>query len=333
MTNKKKRLTISGLVDSGVIKTGGDDQAKALLPQFKARNETLNLDPNVADVKGIAIELIDPNPFQPRRHFPEATLMELAKSISETGLLQPISIRRSRNEGRYEIIAGERRWRAFQHLGRPAIPAIIYACDDADMAIMAITENVEREELSDYEISKAIKQIESLFPYKTRLAEALGFQREDMYRYFAYDALPEFIIEKLELNPVLFSRNTASDIKRMLKNMPEEKHEIALDALKKAVALVEKKELDQSKIARYVITVANKPISHQTNQFHFRLKGKKIGYYSSSAKGVTLKLSPGVLDESELSQLQIIINSMLESKEQQETGQKVYLVDTLFDPP
>lgn len=320
MTIKKKRLTISGLVDKGVIKTDGEENAKSILPQFKARNDGLNNDPNVADVKNISVEQIEPNPFQPRRHFPESTLIELANSISETGLLQPISIRRGRKEGMYEIIAGERRWRAFKYLNKPVIPAIIYACDDADMAIMAITENVEREELSDYEISKAIKQVESLFPYKTRLAEALGFQREDMYRYFAYDALPEFLIEKLEFNPVLFSRNTASDIKRVLKNIPEEKNDIAITALQEAVMLVEKKELDQSKIARYVTNMVNNPISHQTNQYHFRLKGKKIGYYSSSANGVTLKLSPGVFDETELNQLQVMINNMLASKEQYETN-------------
>ncbi|MBT9099792.1 ParB/RepB/Spo0J family partition protein [Methylovulum psychrotolerans] len=320
MSNKKKRLTISGLVDSGVIKTAQDDIPKAILPQFKARNDTINLDPNVADVKNINVDLIEPNPFQPRRHFPETSLSELAHSIAETGLLQPISVRRSRKEGWYEIIAGERRWRAYKQLAMAAIPAIIYACDDADMAIMAITENVEREELSDYEISKAIKQVESLFPYKTRLAEALGFQREDMYRYFAYDALPDFIIEKLEINPVLLSRNTASDIKRLLKSIPEAQQDVALNALKEAIAMVEKKDLDQSKIARYVATMVSKPISLQTNQLHFRLKGKKIGYYSSSANGITLKLSAGVFDDAELNQLQTIINTMLADKEQQEAS-------------
>ncbi len=315
---KKKRLTISGLVDSGVIKAVGEDDGKQVLPQFKARSDVVINDPNVADVKSINVGLIEPNPFQPRRHFPETTLMELANSISETGLLQPISIRRSRKEGMYEIIAGERRWRAFKYLGMAAIPSIIYACDDADMAIMAITENVEREELSDYEISKAIKQVESLFPYKTRLAEALGFQREDMYRYFAFDTLPDFIVEKLETNPVLFSRNTASDLKRMLKNIPEEKMDIAHIALQDAVILVEKKELDQSKVARYVVSMLNNPVSHQTNQYHFKLKGKKIGYFSSSGNGVTLKLSPGIFDESELAQLQGMINTILANKEQQE---------------
>jgi len=313
---KKKSLTVSGLVDTGVIKAIDEDSQTKLLPQFKAKNNSNDNNSNFADVKNIGTDKIDPNPFQPRKHFPETTIIELANSINETGLLQPISIRRSRKKDRYEIIAGERRWRAFLHLKIECIPAIIYACDDADMAILAITENVEREELSDYEISKAIKQVESLFPYKTRLAEALGFQREDMYRYFAFDTLPEFVIEKLELNPILFSRNTASDIKRTLKNIPDEKSQIALEALKEATSLVEKKELDQSKVARYVVTTINNPISHQTNQYHFKLKGKKIGYFSSSANGITLKLSSGIFDDSELSQLQVIINNMLASKEQ-----------------
>lgn len=314
--SNKKRLTVSGLVDSGVIKTSDEENKVTLLPQFKSKTDTKANDTNIADVKNVNVDQIEPNPFQPRRHFPESSLIELAKSISETGLIQPISIRRSRKENMFEIIAGERRWRAFKYLNMPAIPAIIYACDDADMAIMAITENVEREELSDYEISKAIKQVESLFPYKTRLAEALGFQREDMYRYFAFETLPEFVLEKLETNPVLFSRNTASDIKRIFKNLAEEKKPIALEVLKEAVSLVEKKELDQSKVGRHIVTSLNNPISHQTNQYHFKLKGKKIGYYSSSANGIILKLSPGIFDESELNKLQVMINGILAGKEQ-----------------
>lgn len=317
--SNKKRLTVSGLVDSGVIKTSNEENNQIILPQFKAKNNDIHkTDTNIADVKNININQIEPNPFQPRRHFPESSLIELANSINETGLIQPISIRRSRKENSFEIIAGERRWRAFKYLNIPAIPAIIYACDDADMAIMAITENVEREELSDYEISKAIKQVENLFPYKTRLAEALGFQREDMYRYFAFETLPQFVLEKLELNPILFSRNTASDIKRVLKNIAVEKKSFALEALKEAISLVEKKELDQSKITRYITTSLSNPNSHQTNQYHFKLKGKKIGYYSSSANGITLKLSPGIFNESELNQLQVIVNNMLASKEHQD---------------
>jgi len=315
----KKQLTVSGLVDSGIIKTTSEDDKLAVLPQFKAKKEPADQQANVSDVKNINVNQIEPNPFQPRRHFPESSLIELANSISETGLIQPICIRRSRKEEVYEIIAGERRWRAFKYLNLPAIPAIIYACDDADMAIMAITENVEREELSDYEISKAIKQVENLFPYKTRLAEALGFQREDMYRYFAFETLPTFILDKLEINPLLLSRNTASDIKRLLKNTEEEKKLPALESLKEAIALIEKKELDQSKITRYVQSSINNLKSHESNQYHFKLQGKKIGYYSSSANGIILKLSPGVLDEEDLNQLKTIIDGMLASKEQNQS--------------
>jgi ParB family chromosome partitioning protein len=100
-------------------------------------------------VREIPVEEITPNPFQPRKSFDEATLDELKTSIGEYGVLVPIIVRR-RGEG-YELIAGERRWRACAALRRPTIPAIVRATDDRQTLEFAIIENLQREDLNPLE--------------------------------------------------------------------------------------------------------------------------------------------------------------------------------------
>ena len=162
----------------------------------------------------LALDQIDPNPYQPRRDFPKAELEALAASIAEAGLLQPVSVRAV--GGRYQLIAGERRWRAHRLLGRPSIEALVVPAEDGDLAVLALAENLAREDLSDYEVGKALRQVETLFPTKKKLAEALGLNREDMYRYFAFESLPEAVRARLEQRPKLLARAAAADLKRLL---------------------------------------------------------------------------------------------------------------------
>jgi ParB family chromosome partitioning protein len=91
----------------------------------------------------ISLEKIDPNPYQPRRIFPQEELDQLASSIAEIGLLEPILLRK--NDDRYQIAAGERRWRAHKQLNKSSIEAIVTNISDSDMAIFAIAENVNRQ--------------------------------------------------------------------------------------------------------------------------------------------------------------------------------------------
>lgn len=93
------------------------------------------------------------NPLQPRQHFDEAAIAALAASIERHGLLQPICVRETR-ANHYEIIAGERRWRAFRHLGRAAIPALVIRTDDP--ATLALIENLQREDLDGLETATAL---------------------------------------------------------------------------------------------------------------------------------------------------------------------------------
>ncbi|MFU8847121.1 MAG: ParB/RepB/Spo0J family partition protein [Opitutales bacterium] len=102
--------------------------------------------PNMPGYAEIGLKLIVANPYQPRREINPQQIEELAKSISAEGLIQPIVVRQKKNK--YELIAGERRFRAFQHLGRDTIPARIIEASDASSATLALIENLQRENLN-----------------------------------------------------------------------------------------------------------------------------------------------------------------------------------------
>ncbi|HZV72857.1 MAG TPA: ParB/RepB/Spo0J family partition protein [Conexibacter sp.] len=123
------------------------------------------------ELRRVAVELIGPNPNQPRRHFDEEALTALATSLEERGVLQPVLVRPLPG-GRYELIAGERRWRAAQLAGLDQIPAIVRHHDDAASLELAVIENMAREDLNPVEEARAC----------AALVDELGLTREDVGR-------------------------------------------------------------------------------------------------------------------------------------------------------
>lgn len=123
------------------------------------------------ELRQVAVELIGPNPHQPRRHFDEEALTALATSLQERGVLQPVLVRPLAG-GRYELIAGERRWRAAQLAGLEQIPAIVRRHDDAASLELAVIENMAREDLNPVEEARAC----------LALVDELGLTREDVGR-------------------------------------------------------------------------------------------------------------------------------------------------------
>jgi len=109
-------------------------------------------------LKDIAVNAIDPNPNQPRVHFDEASLAELSASISAIGVLQPILVRPDEN-GRYQLIAGERRWRAASRAGLQMVPAIVRVTDDVSSVEQALVENLHRQDLTPLEEAAAYQQL------------------------------------------------------------------------------------------------------------------------------------------------------------------------------
>jgi len=122
----------------------------ALIPTGVVSNDTVGL-------QDIPVSAIRPNPQQPREHFDEESLAALAESIREVGVLQPVLVRAG-GDG-FELIAGERRWRAARRIGLQTIPGIVRTADDASMLQQAIVENVQREELNPLEEAAAYQQL------------------------------------------------------------------------------------------------------------------------------------------------------------------------------
>lgn len=144
-------------------------------------------------VEEIELAQIRPNPYQPRKHFNEEALQELADSIKQSGVFQPIIVRQSTIKG-YELIAGERRVRASRLAGKETIPAIIRQLDEEAMIEIAVVENLQREDLSPLEEAEAY----SIFMNKLNLtqaqvAERIGKSRPYIANYLRLLSLPEEI--------------------------------------------------------------------------------------------------------------------------------------------
>lgn len=156
------------------------------------------------------------NRWQPRLRFDKAALTELADSIRHIGLIQPIVVRKvlaaDGSVDFYELVAGERRLRAHVLNEMEFIEAKIIDLSDQDMAVLALTENIVREDLSDYEISKSIKHAEAEFQNRSAMADAMGVGRSDFYRLLSFEKLPEFILKDLDENPKLLGGTAANHI-------------------------------------------------------------------------------------------------------------------------
>ena len=146
MTAKKKMPKKKGLGRGLTALLGNSDVDSLIEPQND--NELRHLD----------VDLIERGPWQPREHFDEAPLQELADSIAAQGVVQPIVVRQ-KAENRFEIVAGERRWRAAQKAGLSQIPAVIKTFDDQTAAAVSLIENIQRENLNPLEESTALKRL------------------------------------------------------------------------------------------------------------------------------------------------------------------------------
>jgi len=137
----------------------------------------------VPDVPASAIVMIDvsritSNPYQPRRHFAPEALEELAASIEQNCILQPLVVRRAAAAGQFELVAGERRWRAAQRLALAEVPAIVREYTDREMLELALIENLQREELNAVEEARAYRRLIDEFGLtQEQVAERVGKSR------------------------------------------------------------------------------------------------------------------------------------------------------------
>lgn len=154
-------------------------------------------------INEIPLDQIDANPNQPRREFDETALQELAESIRQIGIIQPITLRQMA-DGRYQIIAGERRWRASQLVKLHSIPAYIRTIADENVMEMALVENIQREDLNDIEIALAYQHLlEGDGMTQDRVAKRVGKSRTSVTNFLRLLKLPaqvQMALQKKEID-------------------------------------------------------------------------------------------------------------------------------------
>ena len=178
-----------------MVKKLGKGLGRGLDAIFATENVELVTDND--KIVGIALDEIKKNPYQPRTYFNEEKLNELKESIEKNGLLQPIIVKKAVKG--YYIIAGERRYKAFELLGRKEIPAIIKEMTDEEMMVFAVLENLQREDLSALEESESYKNLmDKMSLTQEELAKKLGKSRPYIANSLRLLKLPTEIKNKLE---------------------------------------------------------------------------------------------------------------------------------------
>ena len=186
----------------------------------------------VNEPKEIEIGLIDRNPDQPRKIFDDEALAELTTSIKNYGVIQPIIVKE--NNGRYVIIAGERRWRASRLAGLKTIPCVIKDYTEQEISEIAIIENLQREDLNPIESAKAIKSLINQYNLtQDEVADKIGKSRPAVANTLRLLSLPESIITLVEGNKL-----TAGHARALLAiDNPAKQKEIALLIIKNGLTV------------------------------------------------------------------------------------------------
>lgn len=151
----------------------------------------------LSKISTCGIEQIKANPNQPRKAFSEESLAELAASISEKGILQPLLVRKISDDG-YELIAGERRWRAAQKLGLQEVPVIVMDIDNLESIQLSLIENIQRDDLNPIELSNACRfLVDNLHISHDDLSQKIGKKRPTITNILRLSNLPEAVKDKL----------------------------------------------------------------------------------------------------------------------------------------
>ncbi len=224
---------------------------KALLEDFDLTDES--------KVIKISINRIKPNPNQPRKHIKEETLKELAESIKQKGIIQPIIVREK--EGYYEIIAGERRWRAAQIAGLQEIPVVIRNdISELESLELALIENIQREDLNPIDLALAYNElIEKYNLTQEELAKILGKSRSAIANTLRLLKLPE------EIKNHIISGKLSEGHGRVLLALEDEKEmtRLANECIEKQLSVRELEEIIYFKSQEQI---QEKIVSHETNQ-------------------------------------------------------------------
>ena len=218
-------------------------------------------------ISEIDIDIISPNPDQPRRTFSDEGLDELAASIRELGIIQPLSLRTSADGG-YQIIAGERRWRAARRAGLTTVPAYIRTASDSEVTEMALIENIQREDLNAIEVALAFKRLIDTYSLtQERLSERVGKSRTVITNHMRLLKLPA------EIQLALRDRKLDMGHARALLSIDDAKLQLKIfkqilkDGL--SVRMVEKLARDAAEAGSMPEQEKKKPTADSTRDYDF----------------------------------------------------------------
>lgn len=213
----------------------------ALIPgAFESQDGPTQATP--APLVHVSIQRVRPNPFQPRQHFPEEELEELAQSIRQQGLLQPVLLRPV--DGGYELVAGERRFRAAQRAGLSEIPAVVREVDDRTALELALIENLQRTDLDPIEEARAYERLSRQFGLtQEEIAARVGKHRSTIANTMRLLRLPEEIQREIAAG-----RLTAGHARALLAvASPEEQRRLAREFLQQGVSVRDAERRSQPK--------------------------------------------------------------------------------------
>lgn len=187
--NSKKRALGKGL--GALLDTGGVEFSSG----YDLERDT---NPQPGTIAYISLDQIESNPFQPRKEFEEEALLELANSIKEQGIIQPVTVRQI-EPGKYQLISGERRCKASRIAGLTEVPAYIRSADDQAMLEMAIVENIQRADLNPIEVAIGYQQLLEEYKFtQEALSERLGKSRSSVANFLRLLKLPAEIQHGLQ---------------------------------------------------------------------------------------------------------------------------------------
>lgn len=192
----------------------------------------------------LAVERVQPNPNQPRRAFVADALDQLAQSIKQKGIVQPLIVRAIGQDGQYEIVAGERRWRAAQLAGLHEVPVVVREFDDVEVLEIAIIENIQREDLNPIEEALAYRQLIDRFGHtQEKLAEALSRSRSHVTNILRLLTLPSTVQD------MVTSGALSSGHARALVSAPNPV-DLAIAVVKRGLSVRETERLAKTVIAK-----------------------------------------------------------------------------------
>lgn len=220
-----------------MVKKGLGKGLRALIP-----DETNVMKEQVTE---ISIDLIQPNPYQPRRQFDEDRLEELVESIRQHGVLQPLVVRPL--EGGYQLIVGERRWRAARRAGLSMVPVVIRDVDEIEMMELALIENLQREDLTPIEEAQAFHRLINEFGLtQEELAEVVGRSRSGIANTLRLLNLPEDVQDNVSRGTLSMGHARAL----LALNNPEQQIEAAELVVKRGLSVRQTEELVRRLVAR-----------------------------------------------------------------------------------